>query len=199
MPSQHSSLNGTISNENSSRSTCPKILPGPPQIKYIIVSELCERFSYDGLQAILIKFLQEELLYNKNDSASISLYFGSLCYFTPLIGGYISDSYLGRYHTIIGFSIVYCCGGYCLAIAAGTLSKAITFIGLALIGIGTGGIKPCVCTFGADQFPKSSDVDRIIQEREVERYFMAFYFTINFGSIASYLVIPFIREHFGYV
>jgi len=193
------SVDESISNEESRTNICPKLIPGPPQIKYIIVNELCERFSYYGLRAILAKFLQEQLLYNENDSASISLFFSSLCYFTPLIGGYVSDSYFGKYRTIVGFSIVYCSGGIFMAAAAGTLSTAMTFIGLALIGIGTGGIKPCVSTFGADQFPKSSGANSVAQDRELERYFMAFYFSINFGSIGSFLIIPLVREHFGYV
>jgi dipeptide/tripeptide permease len=48
------------------------------------------------------------------------------------------------------------------------------------------GIKPCVSAFGGDQFVQSN-------EREVTSYFMAFYFSINFGSFFSYIITPLAR------
>ena len=54
-----------------------------------------------------------------------------VCYVTPLLGGYIADTYLGRYYTILVFISIYLLG---------------------LVSLGTGGIKPNVSTLGADQF-----------------------------------------------
>jgi dipeptide/tripeptide permease len=180
------------------RKCCPKVFPGPPQVKYIIYNELCERFSYYGLRAILIKFLQDELEFGEDDAAAISLFFSALCYTTPLVGGFIADSYLGKYCTILLFSTIYVCGGGLLALSAEMDSPITSFVGLGLIGIGTGGIKPCVSSFGADQFSKNSSKGEGSRNPEMESYFMAFYFSINFGSIGSFLVIPIVREHYGY-
>ncbi|KAF0989273.1 hypothetical protein HZS_3021 [Henneguya salminicola] len=93
----------------------------------------------------------------KDNSISIYHGFNMLCYMSPLFGAILSDSYLGRFKTILYLSFIYAVGSIALAITAipffikkigliGTLS------GLFLIAIGTGGIKPCVSTFGADQF-----------------------------------------------
>lgn len=63
-----------------------------------------------------------------------------------------------------------------------------TFIGLALIAIGTGGIKPCVSAFGGDQFQLPE------QERQLQTFFSVFYFSINAGSFISTIVTPILRE-----
>jgi len=175
---------------------CPKVFPGPPQVKYIIYNELCERFSYYGVRTILIKFLENELAFAKNDAAAITLFFSALCYSSPLVGGFVADSYLGKYYTILLFSIIYVSGGGLLALSAKLDYPMYSFIGLGLIGIGTGGIKPCVSAFGADQFPKGASNKN--RNREMESYFMAFYFSINFGSMGSFFFIPIVRANYGY-
>lgn len=60
-------------------------------------------------------------------------------------------------------------------------------ISLILIGIGTGGIKPCVAAFGGDQF--SSE-----QAKELAQFFSIFYFSINLGSLFSTILTPLIRS-----
>lgn len=66
--------------------------------------------------------------------------------------------------------------------------RALTFIGLLLIAFGAGGIKPCVAAFGAEQFKLPE------QEKQTAKYFSAFYFAINFGSLISTLVTPILRD-----
>lgn len=59
-------------------------------------------------------------------------------------------------------------------------------IGLFLIALGTGGIKPCVSAFGGDQF--TSDQSKLLQS-----FFSVFYFAINAGSLLSMLITPVLR------
>lgn len=59
-------------------------------------------------------------------------------------------------------------------------------IGLFLIALGTGGIKPCVSAFGGDQF--TSDQSHLLQS-----FFSVFYFAINAGSLLSMLITPVLR------
>lgn len=63
-----------------------------------------------------------------------------------------------------------------------------TFIGLSLIAIGSGGIKPCVAAFGGEQFKMPE------QAMQLARFFSMFYFSINLGSFISTLVTPILRE-----
>merc|ERR1719481_1790563 len=65
---------------------------------------------------------------------------------------------------------------------------SMTFVGLALIAIGTGGIKPCVAAFGGDQFKLPE------QERQLQTFFSVFYFSINAGSLIGTALTPYLRE-----
>ena len=65
--------------------------------------------------------------------------------------------------------------------------RALSFIGLFLIGVGTGGIKPCVATFGGEQFVMP------YQKKEMTRFFSLFYAAVNCGSLISVLVTPILR------
>jgi len=177
------------------RKLCLKVLPEPPQIKYLIANVLFQCWSTFGSEAIFIKFLQEVLLYDADDAASISLLINSFSGLVMLISGYISDSYLGKYYTIAGFSVVNCCGLVLMAIAARESSRIITLIGFALMVIGAGGTNPCMTAFGGDQF---SDHSNVAQDRDIERFFMVYYLAQNFAAISGSFIFPLIRLHYGY-
>ena len=69
--------------------------------------------------------------------------FTSAVYFTPIIGAIVADIFFGKYRTILFLSIVYCLGHIALALDETRLGLS---IGLTLIAIGAGGIKPCFCS-----------------------------------------------------
>ena len=62
-----------------------------------------------------------------------------------------------------------------------------SFFGLALLAVGTGGIKPCVSSFGGDQF----DAHHLEQ---ISRFFSIFYFVVNAGSVLSMVITPILRK-----
>jgi solute carrier family 15 (oligopeptide transporter), member 1 len=66
--------------------------------------------------------------------------------------------------------------------------RAFTYVGLVLIGLGTGGIKPCVSAFGGDQFVIPE------QELQLQQFFSVFYFAVNGGSLLSTFITPILRE-----
>ena len=69
------------------------------------------------------------------------------------------------------------------------LFREFSIFGLALIALGTGGIKPCVSAFGGDQFKLPE------QERQLQTFFSVFYFAINAGSLISTALTPILRYH----
>ncbi|MCJ8277618.1 MAG: hypothetical protein MJK18_12310 [Bdellovibrionales bacterium] len=69
----------------------------PPQIKYIIGNEGCERFSFYGMRAILTIFMVQYLLISATDATAIYHIFVAACYLSPLAGGYLADRYFGKY------------------------------------------------------------------------------------------------------
>jgi dipeptide/tripeptide permease len=163
----------------------------PKGVFLIILNEFCERFSYYGLKTILIIYLTKFLLLNDNTATGIYHAFSMLCYFTPVLGAILADAYFGQYKTIVSLSIVYFIGELVLTLTAikplGAPNIPGPIIGLLLIALGTGGIKPCVAAFGASQF--ASD-----QKQYLDTFFSMFYFSINAGSLISTILTPILRN-----
>jgi proton-dependent oligopeptide transporter, POT family len=168
----------------------------PPQIPFIIGNEACERFSFYGMRGILMVFLIEYLLLNvapdpeaRQAMAKANFHlFVSGVYFFPLFGGYLADRFLGKYRTILWLSLLYVAGHACLAIF--DKSPNGFYAGLFLIALGSGGIKPCVSSMVGDQFTEAN-------KHLVKKVFATFYWSINFGSFFSYLLIPKTLKLFG--
>ncbi len=159
----------------------------PPQIKFIVGNEACERYSYYGMKSILVVFMIQVLLMRETQATWVYHQFSSLCYLTPLLGAYISDRIWGKYKTILYLSLVYCVGH---AVLAFWENETGLYAGLFLIALGSGGIKPCVSAHVGDQFKKG-------QEAMLAKVFNLFYFMINFGSFFSTLITPWTLKHYG--
>jgi len=165
----------------------------PKGVKYIIGNEGCERFSFYGMKSILQVHLTTlfvaggmyEELGEENAQEMVHLFVAGV-YAFPMIGAIISDRLLGKYHTILWLSMVYCLGHLVLSIGENSIGGM--GLGLGLIAIGSGGIKPCVSAHVGDQFGKGN-------WNLVGKVFQAFYFIINFGSFFATLMIPFIRSN----
>ncbi|XP_058247557.1 solute carrier family 15 member 2 [Hemibagrus wyckioides] len=164
----------------------------PLSISFIVVNEFCERFSYYGMKALLTLYFIRYLHWNKNLSTAIYHAFSGLCYFTPVIGAIIADSWLGKFKTIIYLSIVYVIGHVVKSVGAipdvgdNNVHIGLSMFGLILIAFGTGGIKPCVAAFGGDQFEEEHTEER-------RKFFSIFYMSINAGSVLSTLITPILR------
>ncbi len=166
----------------------------PRGIPYIIGNELAERFSYYGMRAILVVFMTQYLmssgqqdLMNENEATKWFHVFSMANYFFPIIGAVISDVLWGKYKTIITLSIVYVLGHVALAVDESRLGLS---IGLTLIAIGAGGIKPCVSAHVGDQFEKKN-------KHLLEKIFGYFYFSINLGAAVSTLLTPILLDKYG--
>jgi proton-dependent oligopeptide transporter, POT family len=167
----------------------------PKGIPYIVGNEAAERFSYYGMRAILVIFMTKHLMTGDGQPDLMSeeeakFYFhrwSSALYFFPFLGAILSDAFLGKYRTIISLSLVYCLGHFALALDSTRFGLA---IGLTLIAIGAGGIKPCVSAHVGDQFGASN-------QHLLPRVFGWFYFAINLGSAISTLLIPLLLKWFG--
>ncbi len=169
----------------------PKTAVGrfPPQIKYIIGNEACERFSYYGMVGILELYLKERMQMGANGATETLHLFGTAVYFLPLLGGWLADRYWGRYWTILSISVFYCLGHATLAVFEG--NRVGLIVGLGLLAIGAGGIKPCVSAFVGDQFPPN-------QDRLMRKVYGWFYWSINLGAAAGFFIIPIVRNRAGY-
>ncbi|KAJ1190130.1 hypothetical protein NDU88_006869 [Pleurodeles waltl] len=176
------------------RKTSPKLCGSnyPLSIAFIVVNEFCERFSYYGMKAVLTLYFLNFLHWDENLSTTIYHAFSGLCYFTPVFGALIADSWLGKFKTIIYLSLVYVLGhviksvGSIPSVGDANTHVALSMTGLLLIAFGTGGIKPCVAAFGGDQFEEQHAHER-------SKFFSIFYLAINSGSLISTFVTPVLR------
>ncbi len=159
----------------------------PKGIPYIIGNEAAERFSYYGMKAILMVFMTQYLLMGEGTAINWIHSFGMAVYFLPLAGAFLADAVLGKYRTIIGLSIIYCLGHLVLAIYETQTGLA---MGLMLIAVGSGGIKPNVASHLGDQFTSRNS-------NLLDKAFGFFYLAINIGAFISALLTPWLLEAYG--
>ncbi|TWU34147.1 Dipeptide and tripeptide permease A [Novipirellula aureliae] len=167
----------------------------PPGIPFIIGNEAAERFSFYGMKAILTVFMTTYLLDTNGTVSPMSgedakfwvHLFVMAAYFMPLIGALFADWLFGKYRTILYLSILYCFGHLALALDETRYGLA---IGLGLIAIGTGAIKPCVSAHVGDQFGKQNS-------HLLGKVFGWFYISINMGSVISTLLTPWLLDRYG--
>jgi POT family proton-dependent oligopeptide transporter len=167
----------------------------PPGIPYIVANEAAERYSYYGMRAILVVFMTRFLLDDQGELAVMTEEqaktwfhgFVTAVYFFPILGAVVSDAFLGKYRTIIALSMVYCLGHLALALDDTRTGLA---VGLGLIAVGSGGIKPCVSAHVGDQFGHTN-------AHLLPKVFGWFYFAINVGALASILVAEPLLHRFG--
>lgn len=142
--------------------------------------------------AIFVIYLTLKLSYSENEATI--LYHGLVfaIYGMCLIGGIISDVWLGHIKTIMYLSIVYAIGTTIVSISSipmiGFSPKVLLFIGLAFIAIGSGGIKPCVMVFGGTQFKLPE------QSTQMASYFSYFILACCIGGLLSTIITPILRE-----
>lgn len=169
--------------------TAPLPIQGmPPGIPFIIGNEAAERFSFYGMRSILIVFMTQYLVTRSGAADQMSpaearqnfALFVSAVYFLPILGAILAEGFLGKYRTILSLSIVYCFGHFALALDTTRMGL---LLGLGLISLGAGGIKPCVSAHVGDQFGQTN-------KNLLSRAFGWFYFSINAGSFISTIACP---------
>jgi POT family proton-dependent oligopeptide transporter len=159
----------------------------PAGIPYIVSNEFAERFCFYGINAILSIYMVQFLQISEAQATTWQSLFKSCAYFFPMLGAIISDVLWGKFRTIIVFSFAYTIGCAVLALTSGPSGLA---IGLFLMALGTGGIKPCVSTNVGDQFNSNN-------QHLIERAFSWFYLSINAGALISILLCPWLLESTG--
>ena len=167
----------------------------PKQVPYIIGNEACERFSFYGMRNILVQFMVSSVILaylpeadRQGAAKDVFHSFVIGVYFFPLLGGWLSDRFFGKYNTVLWFSLIYCAGHACLAMFEDSRNGFYT--GLFLIALGSGGIKPLVVSFVGDQFDESN-------KSMAKVVFDFFYWIINFGSFFASLLMPLFLRSYG--
>lgn len=176
----------------------------------ILGNELCERLAFYGLQTNLGLYLKKQLHYPTDQASQLLQAWKGSVYVTPLLGAYLADAMLGRFWVILIFSCVYFVGMLGITLlnlipavkpsrdavppAGLDVTRAVFWAFMYLTALGSGGIKPCVSSFGGDQFRESSPRERSYRSS----FFNWFYFAINVGALVASTVVVGVQEARGY-
>lgn len=120
------------------------------------------------------------------------------CYLVPLLGGWVADTYMGKYNAIYASSLLYLTGALLMLpvsndeIAHNKTTRLVYFgLSLVMISVGTGGIKANVAPLGADQLEQYGP-------RAVQRFFNWFYWFINVGSLVAFTVVVYVQQKYTF-
>ncbi|EDO16648.1 hypothetical protein Kpol_529p28 [Vanderwaltozyma polyspora DSM 70294] len=192
----------------------------PMRCWLIAVVELSERFSYYGLAAPFQNYMANGpndtpkgvLMLDTQGASALSYFFQFWCYITPIFGGYMADTYWGKYNTICAGTGIYVVGIFLLFITSlPSIDTRETALGgyvtaIILIGIATGMIKANISVLIAEQIPRTKPRvitqkggKRVIEDPNIttQNVFMFFYMMINVGSL-SLMATTELESHKGF-
>lgn len=145
---------------------------------FIIAIEFSERLSYFGMAANLITYMTKVIHQDLETAANSVNVWSGVTTVTPLLGGFLADAYTGRYIMILFSAVLYVLGLGLLTMTqyipslkpcGSTLNKCnratkvhqvVFFMAAYLVSLATGGYKPCLESFGADQFDDNHSEER---------------------------------------
>ncbi len=167
------------------------LLGQPRGLATLFLTEMWERFTYYGMRAILILFMAAAVqkgglgIQDASASAIYGLYLGST-YLLGLAGGWMADRLLGAQRAVI-------CGGFFIMAGNALLalgSTSVFFVGLLVIAMGVGLLKPNVSGLVASLYPEGG--------ARRDAGFSIFYMGINLGAFIGSLLVPWIASLFGW-
>ncbi|KAM0902265.1 hypothetical protein ACQ4PT_019329 [Festuca glaucescens] len=199
---------------------------------FILVNEVCDRFATAGFGANLITYLTQELHLPLVEASNTLTNFGGTSSLTPILGALAADSFAGRFWTIIVGSVFYQLGMLGLVVSAlvpslrpapgcsppatpcrraNGLQLAVLYLSLLCTSLGSGGIRPCVVAFGADQFDQQKEEEKRGEAQHGDeaggaeavagrkrQYFNLYFFTMGFAVLLALTVVVYIQENVGW-
>ncbi|XP_048561792.1 protein NRT1/ PTR FAMILY 6.1 [Triticum urartu] len=186
---------------------------------FIFGNETAERMAYYGLSVNMVVFMFKVMHLPFAASANAVNNFLGISQASSVLGGFLADAYLGRYWTIAAFTTLYLLGLIALTLCA-TLpalapaqdgcdklamllggcapaqrwQMAYLYTALYVTAFGAAGIRPCVSSFGADQFDDRSAG----YKGRLDRFFNLFYLAVTVGAIAAFTLVVYIQMHRGW-
>ena len=165
----------------------------PKGLWVLFGTEMWERFNFYGMRAILTLFMVNSLLIKEADAAIIYGGFLALCYLTPLLGGFISDKYIGNRYSIMLGGTLMAIGQFLLFISASTFdsslgsAKLFMWIALFIIIFGNGFFKPNISSMVGSLYPKQ-------EKNKLDSAFTIFYMGINIGAFLGQFICPWVGD-----
>ncbi len=163
----------------------------PPGLYVLFFTEMWERFSYYGMRAILLLFLLDKISggmgLNESEGAAIYGLYTASVYLLSLPGGWIADNILGQRKSIWYGGLIIMLGHIILAFPAGT---AIFYLGLCVVALGTGLLKPNISSIVGELYPEGG--------ARRDAAFSIFYMGINLGSFLGITIVGYLGQKVGW-
>ncbi|PON57013.1 Proton-dependent oligopeptide transporter [Parasponia andersonii] len=186
---------------------------------FIFGNEMAERMAYFGLSVNMVVFMFYVMHRPFSSSSNTVNNFLGISQVSSVLGGFLADAYLGRYWTIAIFTTIYLLGltgitlcatldvltpnqDNCdqLSLLLGSCEPAkpwqmlYLYTVLYITGFGAAGIRPCVSSFGADQFDERSKD----YKSHLDRFFNFFYLSVTIGAIIAFTAVVYIQMKLGW-
>ncbi|KAG6653781.1 hypothetical protein CIPAW_05G100300 [Carya illinoinensis] len=186
---------------------------------FIFGNEMAERMAYFGLSVNMVAFMFYVMHRPFSSSSNAVNNFLGISQASSVLGGFLADAYLGRYWTIAIFTTIYLvgltgitlcatmsifvpdqdkCDQFSLLLGSCEPAKRWQMIYLNTVlyvtGFGAAGIRPCVSSFGADQFDERSKD----YKSHLDRFFNFFYLSVTIGAIVAFTAVVYIQMKHGW-
>ncbi|KAI7755736.1 hypothetical protein M8C21_032528 [Ambrosia artemisiifolia] len=179
----------------------------------ILGVEACERLTTLSIVVNLVTYLTGVMHFGNAAAANTVTNFLGTSFMLCLLGGFVADTFLGRYLTIAIFTAIQAMGLTILTIStaihglqppkctpesgkcvpANGLQVGFLYLALYLTALGTGGLKSSVSGLGSDQFDETDKVEK----SQMGKFFNWFFFFINIGSLVAVTVMVYIQDNLG--
>ncbi|HEV2736539.1 MAG TPA: peptide MFS transporter [Longimicrobiaceae bacterium] len=171
----------------------------PRGLATLFFTEMWERFSYYGLRPLLVLFMAAALAeggfgFDRTQASSIVGIYGAFVYLMSLPGGWVADRLLGLRRAIFIGAVLISLGHLSIGLSGlagqGSAGKLSFFMGLILIVLGTGLLKPNISAIVGDLYPEGG--------ARRDAGFSIFYMGINMGAFAGQLITGYLGEQVGW-
>ncbi|CAN6723979.1 unnamed protein product [Malus baccata var. baccata] len=184
-------------------------------VRYILGNETFEKLASMSLIANLVVYLHTKYNLDNVVSANVFNIWSGSCNIAPLFGAFLADRYLGKFNTLLFSSIASLLGMGTLTLTAGihkltpsacisqtaecqqpsTWQIAILYLGLALLVVGSGGLRPCNIAFGADQFDTTTEKGRA----QLDSFCNLWYLLFTLALLIALTIVVYIQTNVSWI
>jgi POT family proton-dependent oligopeptide transporter len=156
----------------------------PPGLTILFLTQMWETFSYYGMRTLLVYYMTKQLLMEQQQASLVYGFYTAMVFFTPILGGVVSDRWLGRRKAVVIGGLVMALGHFLMA------SESAFYFALAAIAIGNGLFLPSL----------PSQVDGLYAADDPRRgsAFNVYYVGTNIGGLMAMLGCGWLGETYGW-
>jgi len=167
----------------------------PRGLSTLFFTEMWERFSYYGIRPLLVLFMAATIMdggfgFDRAQASAIVGIYAACVYLSSLPGGWVADRLLGLRRAILYGGVLITAGHFSIGLSSFMGSKVPFFLGLILIVLGTGLLKPNISAIVGDLYPEGG--------ARRDAGFSIFYMGINLGAFSGQLITGFLGERIGW-